>query len=84
MSVADERLEYMQREQSDDKQCDPGPPRQDPNNQEGEQDSVPECVATAHRPRHRGLLACSRQNEPAHNNKNIALGAPVRAGIGKS
>ncbi len=60
MSVADERLEYMQREQSDNKQYDPSPSRQDPSNQQGEQDSGPERVASARRPRHRGLLACSR------------------------
>lgn len=31
--MTDERLEYMQREQSDDKQYDPSPPRQDPQHQ---------------------------------------------------
>ena len=58
-SMADERLDYMQCEQGDDKQYDPSPPRKEPRNEEGEQDSVPERVATAHRPHRRGLLACN-------------------------
>jgi hypothetical protein len=60
MSVVDDRLEYMRPEQSDDKQRDHSPPRQEPNNHKSEQDSEPERVARARRPRYRGLLACSR------------------------
>ena len=60
MSVVDDRLDYMQREQSDDKQCDPSPGRQEPSNQESDQDSDPERVTTARRPHYRGLLAYSR------------------------
>jgi hypothetical protein len=60
MSVAEDRLEYMQREQSDDKQCDPSPCRQNPGNQESDQDSDPERVASARRPHYWGLMGCSR------------------------
>ncbi len=60
MSVVGDPLEYMQREQSDDKQGDPSPRRQEPSNQESDQDPDPERVASARRPHYRGLLACSR------------------------
>jgi len=60
MNVVDDPLEYMQREQSDDKQCDPSPRRKEPSNHESDQDSDPEHVTSARRPYYRGLLACSR------------------------
>ena len=69
--MAGERLKQIRREQGDDKQYTRSPSRQDPSNQKGEQDSVPERVATDHRLRNRSLLAYSRQDKPPHD-KNIA------------
>jgi hypothetical protein len=69
--VAYGRLEQARREQGDGEQQDERQIRQDPANQAGEQDAVPERVAIDQRCRRRGLLACCRQNKPPHN-MNIA------------
>lgn len=72
--MADERVKQTRCEQGDGEQRTRCPSRQDPSNQKGEQDSVPERVITGHQPRNRGALVLSSQNKPPHK-KNIAYDA---------